>query len=390
MPIRGASGVQKGATSMDDEYRRSSAGSLAGFSRRDVFRASAATAAALGAAGLPVLATSTPAFATEDGGNDHRHGLHAEALVPARNRGIILYSVRDRITAAPDASGVPYGFERVLARVAEIGYKEVEFAGYTQSTDILGRQITPKEIRKILDDNGLIANGTHTTINPATFDQELDKAQELGMKNIGTGNDPANTPYRADWDAAADTWNELGRRAKARGMRLYTHNHDAAYSFMLDTGPLDAAGHPTRSSGTRRLEYFFDKADPRYVFFEMDIFWAYVARFKYQTYVDPRGNQKTDLFDPILTVAPRTTRFPLFHAKDGERNPAVPNGHDMVPLGEGDINFQQFFQTIEQPDFHHANWEQDNAPGGTTNPGQSLTFAATSYTNMSELTIYRR
>ncbi|MBP2326183.1 sugar phosphate isomerase/epimerase [Kibdelosporangium banguiense] len=365
---------------MDDNKNRR-------FTRRDVFTASAGAAAVIGAAGLPVLATATPAFAT-----DQRHGggLRAEPLIPSRNRGIILYSVRDRIGAAPDNTGVPYGFERVLARLAEIGYKEIEFAGYTQNTAILGRQITPKEIRKILDDNGLVANGTHAQINPATFDQQMDIALQLGMKNIGTGSDPTSSAYKSDWDAAADTWNELGRRARSRGLRLYTHNHDIAYSFLLDSGPLDANGKPTRSSGVRRLEYFIDKTDPRLVFFEMDIFWAYVARFKHQTYVDRWGRQRTDLFDPILTVTPRSTRFPLFHAKDGDRNPAVPNGHDMVPLGDGDINFQQFFQTIGEQDFHHANWEQDTAPGGSTNPGQSLAFAASSYTNMSELTIYRR
>ncbi|MBB6567273.1 sugar phosphate isomerase/epimerase [Kribbella sandramycini] len=358
------------------------------FSRRNVLTASATAAAALGAAGLPVLATGTPAFAT---GGDHGHGrgLRAEPLIPSGNRGIILYSVRDRIGAAPDNTGVPYGFERVLARLAEIGYREVEFAGYTQNTALLGRQITPKEIRKILDDNGLVANGTHTQIHPDTFEQQMDIAQELGMKHIGTGGDPTNSAYKADWDAAADVWNELGRRAKARGLRLYTHNHHEAYDFLLDTGPLDANGKPTRSSGLRRLEYFFDQADPRYVFFEMDIYWAYVARFRHTTYTDRRGNQRTDLFDPILTVAPRTARFPLFHAKDGDRNPAVPDGHDMVPLGDGDINFQQFFQTIGAPHLHHANWEHDDASGGTAIPAQSLNFAASSYTNMSELTIYR-
>lgn len=361
------------------------------FNRRDVFKASAGAAAVLGAAGLPILATGTPALADDNGRkNGHGKGLHVEPLIPSRNRGIILYSVRDRISAAPDNSGVPYGFERVLARLAEIGYKEIEFAGYNQHTSILGRQITPAEIRKILDDNGLVANGTHTSINPATFEQQMDIAEELGMRNIGTGSDPTNSSYTADWDAAADVWNDLGRAARKRGLRLYTHNHDAAYSFLLDAGPLDANGKPTRSSGTRRLEYFFEKTDPRYVFFEMDVFWAYVARFKHQTYTDRRGNQQTDLFDPILTVAPRTTRFPLFHAKDGNKNAAVGNGYDMVPLGTGDINFQQFFQTIGEQDFHHANWEQDSAPGGAANPGQSLSFADVSYTNMSELTIYKR
>ncbi|MEH1027536.1 sugar phosphate isomerase/epimerase [Micromonospora profundi] len=360
--------------------------------RRSLLAASAGVAAALGAAGLPVLATGSPALAhPKDKGKDKGKGkskLRVEPLIPEKNRGIILYSVRDRITAAPDDSGVPYGFERVLARLAEIGYKEIEFAGYTQHTSILGRQITPREIRKILDDNGLVANGTHASIQAATFQQQLDIAEELGMKNIGTGSDPTNSAYKADWDAAADLWNELGRQARARGMRLYTHNHDVAYSFLLDSGPLDAQGRPTRSSGVRRLEYFFGKTDPKYVFFEFDIYWGYVARYKHQKYVDPAGREVTDLFDPILNVADRTTRFPLFHAKDGDRDTSVPNGHQMAPLGEGDINFQQFFQTIGERDFHHANWEMDTAPGGTANRGQSLDLAALSYRNMSDLTIY--
>jgi sugar phosphate isomerase/epimerase len=363
-----------------------------GFTRRDVFKASAGAAAVLAAAGAPIIATAGPAFAdgnsTQGEGNNDSQ-LKVEPLIPQKNRGMILYSVRDRITAAPDNTGVPYGFAQVLEAVAKCGYSEVEFAGYTQHESILGRQITPAEIRKLLDDNGLVANGTHTTINPATFEQEMDIAETLGMKNIGTGGDPSGSRYKSDWDAAADVWNDLGRKAKKRGLRLYTHNHHDAYDFLLDAGPLDGNGKPTRSTGQRKLEYFFGITDPRYVFFEMDIFWAYVARFRHQTYTDKRGNQQTDLFDPILTVWPRTTRFPLFHAKDGVKNPQAGDGYDMTALGVGDINFQQFFEVIGQQNFHHANWENDNAPGGAANPGQSLEQAQISYTNMSELTIYR-
>src|SRR5687768_16853289 len=156
------------------------------FTRRDVFRASASAATVLGAAGLPVIATAGPALAeNQDGNQTDRHGggrMRVDPLIPSQNRVIILYSVRDRIAAPPDDSGVPYGFERVLARLAEIGYKEIEFAGYNQHTSILGRQITPAEIRRILDDNGLVANGAHTQINPATFEQQLDIAETLGMK----------------------------------------------------------------------------------------------------------------------------------------------------------------------------------------------------------------
>jgi sugar phosphate isomerase/epimerase len=355
--------------------------SKSALTRRRLLTVSAGAAAAIGAAGLPVLQTGAPALGDKK--------LTVEPLIPHQNRGIILYSVRDRIAAAPDDSGVPYGFERVLGRLAEVGYKEIEFAGYNQHTSILGRQITPAEIRKILDDNGLVANGTHTQINPATFQQQLDIAEELGMKHIGTGSDPTGSAYQSDWDAAANVWNELGRQAKERGIKLYTHNHDIAYSFLLDAGPLDANGKPTRSSGVRRLEYFFAKTDPKYVFFEMDIYWAHVAKFKHKTYTNSAGQVKTDIFDPILTVARRTKRFPLFHAKDGDKAPEQANGYVMTPLGEGDINFQQFFEVIGEQDYHHANWEQDTAPGGTANPGQSMNFAALSYTNMSDLTIYR-
>jgi sugar phosphate isomerase/epimerase len=62
----------------------------------------------------------------------------------------------------------------------------------------------------------------------------------------------------------------------------------------------------------------------------------------------------------------------------------------MTPLGEGDINFQQFFQTIGEPSFHHANWEMDDAPGGAGDPGRSLAYADLSYDNMAALTIYQR
>ena len=83
---------------------------------------------------------------------------------------------------------MPYGFAQVLERLAEIGYHGIEFAGYTQSTAILGRQITPAEIRQILDDNGLIAVGGHGSIpapqrrpHMAAFEAHIENALTLGQ-----------------------------------------------------------------------------------------------------------------------------------------------------------------------------------------------------------------
>jgi sugar phosphate isomerase/epimerase len=316
-------------------------------------------------------------------------------LVPPGKRSIILFTVRDRIAAAPDESGIPYGFEQVLARLAEIGYHGIEFAGYTQSTQILGRQITPAEIRKVLDDNGLVAVGSHgnvpSAINDTTlaaFDAYLEIANILGQKYIGTGGDPTGSNFQADWDAAAERWNFLGERAAAAGLKLYTHNHDAAYNFLLDAGPLDALGRPTRSSGIRKLEYFLGNSNPETVHLEMDIYWAHVAQHRFRTYTDPDGNVQTNVFDPGALVAANTKRYPLFHAKDGARTaepPGVGAGYVFVPLGQGDIDFTTFFANMGAKGFHYPMYEQDNAPGGAADPGRSLRFAAESYAAMDSL-----
>jgi sugar phosphate isomerase/epimerase len=350
-------------------------------SRRQFLTASAGVAAGVTAASaLGPLAA--PALADDRGG---RPGPSGGLTVAPERRGIILYTVRDVISRAPNpAAGLSGGFRYVLEQLSAMGYHEVEFAGYTQSTSILGRQITPAEIRQLLDDNGLRANGSHISIdftNPAAFEAQLDIAETLGMPHLGTPAIPTGSRFKADWQRAADGFNAFGERAKARGIKLYQHNHHAEYNFLLDAGPLDSAGNPTASTGLRGLEYFFTLTDPRLVWFEMDIYWGYVAQHRYQTFTDRRGNVRTSIFDPIRTVAQRSHRFPLFHVKDGVPA-AVDDGYSMVPAGTGVIPLRKLLNAVGDQHYRHPNYEQDNAPGGTANPGQSLQFAQVSYENI--------
>jgi sugar phosphate isomerase/epimerase len=317
----------------------------------------------------------------------------AGVLVPPGKRSIILYTVRDRIGAAPDSSGIPYGFAQVLERLAEIGYHGIEFAGYTQNVGVLGRQITTAEIREILDANGLIAVGDHGSIpsdlnnagQMANYMTHIENANILGQQYLGTGSDPTGSNYKADWDAAIERWNALGEIAAANGLKLYTHNHDAAYNFLLDSGPLDAQGRPTRSSGIRKLEYFLQHTDPNFVHLEMDIYWAHVAQYKFRTYTNPDGDTVESVFDPGALVAANTMRYPLFHAKDGAKDTTQANGYVMVPLGTGDIDFEVFFDNMGAKGFHYPMYEQDNAPGGAADPGRSLRYSAESYAGMAAL-----
>ncbi|WP_067126425.1 sugar phosphate isomerase/epimerase family protein [Microtetraspora malaysiensis] len=365
-----------------------------GLSRRRFLAATTGvTAATALAATGPLAATASAATSTaaQRGGNG--------VLVPPGKRGIILYTVRDAIGRDPGSTPLASGFRRVFEELARIGYKQVEFAGYGQHPNAEGGADLEnvegaRLLRRWLDDNGLQAEGNHgfipgswplTTADLDRFKLHLEIANILGLGHMGTGGDPTGSAYRADWDVAAEKWNHLGSLASAAGIKLYTHNHDVAYGFLLDSGPPDAAGRPTRSSGVRKLEYFLTITDPAHVYLEMDIFWAHVAQFKFRTYTAPDGSAQTAVFDPLAVVRAQTKRFPLFHAKDGKHNPAGANGYDMVPFGTGDIDYAGFFANMGAKGYHNPMYEQDNAPGDAADPGRSLRYAELSYANLAAL-----
>ena len=318
-------------------------------------------------------------------------------LVPPGKRGIILYTVRDAISRNPLTTdpALPSGFKAVLEELARIGYKQIEFAGYNQNVNSPGGNLNSvagaQQLRQWLDDNGLEAEGNHGSIpgtitdaTLASFDAACEIANILGFGHIGTGSDPTGSAYLADWQAAAERWNILGERAAGHGLKLYTHNHDAAYNFLLDSGPLDAQGRPTASSGVRRLEWFLENTDPNYVYLEMDIYWAHVAQYRFTSFTAADGSVVADVFDPAGLVSQQTTRFPLFHAKDGL---FTETGYSITPFGQGNIDFTTFFQRVGAKGYHNSMYEQDNASSvpAPASPALSMQNAASSYTNLAAL-----
>ncbi|TXS57605.1 sugar phosphate isomerase/epimerase family protein [Streptomyces sp. t39] len=365
-----------------------------GVSRRRFL--STCTAVAGAAVAAPVFGAA-PAVA--HGGPRPGHGPgRGSALVPSHKRGIILYTVRDATGRDPLATDLPSGFREVFRQLSRYGYRQVEFAGYRQHANAPGGADLEtvqgaRLLRSWLDDYGLRAQGNHgfipgswplTTPDLDTFKRHLEIANILGMDHMGTGGDPTGSSYRADWDVAADKWNALGAVARREGIKLYTHNHDAAYGFLLDGGPLDDQGRPTRSSGIRKLEYFLKRTDPRLVWLEMDVYWAHVAQYKFRSYTAHDGSQVEQVFDPAGLVARHNHRYPLFHAKDGTVNTQNGQGYDMVTFGEGDIDYRTFFRRVGAKKYHNPMIEHDGAPSATV-PGQSLEVARASYDNLAAL-----
>lgn len=317
--------------------------------RRDFLRSAAGTTVAVSAATF-TGALTTPAVAEG-------------RLIPRGKIGIQLYSVRDVVYSR--------GFRAVFEELAREGYQQVEFAGYTQDPAILGRQITVQEIRRLLDDNGLRAVGSHVGLgnlaDPPLRQTEFDNARILGMRHVGTANSPDATQPTAQqntvdgYKAAADLFNTVGADAAAHGLTLYQHNHYGEWAFAKDR------------PSVRLYDVFLNGTDPRFVALEMDIYWAFVGQYRY-------GG-----FEPADYVKAHPHRYPLFHVKDGDANAANPNGYDIVEFGAGDLPYRRFFEAVGRNGTRLDIWEQDTAPDTPADRGGSLGAADRSYRAMVNL-----
>ena len=230
--------------------------------------------------------------------------------------GIQLYTLRDLMKADLDGT---------LARVAGIGYKEVEFAGY------FGR--TPAQIRDVLKANGLTSPSAHIPM-PASDDawkKAVDDAKFIGHEwAVLPWLDPA---IRKDWPQLADRFNALATMTKNAGLRFAYHNHDFEFARV--------------GSGTA-FDILLAKTDPKLVEFEMDLYWV----------VKGGG-------DPLALFKRYPHRFPLMHAKDATAAPE----RKMADVGSGTINFATIFRQAKGSGMKHVYVERDDA----TDPMQSAT-----------------
>ena len=143
-----------------------------------------------------------------------------------------LYSVRD--DCARDFFGT-------IAAVAKMGYVGVEFAGYHGAT--------AAELKKVLDDHGLLVAGTHAgfnTLQNETIDATIEYHLILGCKNLIVPWLPHET--RATAEACKETagkLNAISEKLKPHGLRTGFHCHDA------DMKPIDG----TKSAWDLLAEY---------------------------------------------------------------------------------------------------------------------------------------
>jgi sugar phosphate isomerase/epimerase len=140
--------------------------------------------------------------------------------------GLQLYSVREN--CAEDMAAT-------LKAVAEMGYEGVEFAGYYN--------YSAYELRKMLDDNGLICCGGHLGINTLLGDEFAKTAEFnyiLGNPYLICPGLPGEyTCSRDAWMKTAELFNEMSVRARKCNAWVGYHNHHTEFTALDGEKPWD-------------------------------------------------------------------------------------------------------------------------------------------------------
>ena len=225
--------------------------------------------------------------------------------------GLQLYTVRDKMKE---------DFEATLARVAEIGYKEVEFAGYFDHT--------PADVRAILDRHGLSAPSTHIALGVIdAWKASLDTAKAIGHEYIVVPWIPQEKRLTLDgWKNVAGVFNRAAQLAHDAGLQFAYHNHDFEFPKLEGQVPYDV---------------LLQNTDPKLVQLEIDLYWI------------TKGGQ-----DPLNYFSRWPGRIPLVHVKDSAGAPE----HKMVDVGQGKIDWKRIFAKREQAGIKHFFVEHDQPP----------------------------
>jgi len=213
-----------------------------------------------------------------------------------RGVGIQMYMMRDEMRADLDAS---------LARVARLGYEEVEWWG------TWGR--TPAQLRTLLDGIGLRVPTSHVgsdALEPAALDATLDSAATMGIHTVivaGMGRGYADD---ADgWKRAAQLLSTAGAKAAPLGIRIGYHNHDREFR---------------KHGAMSALEILITESDAASVDFQLDCYWAF------------KGGA-----DPLAFLKAHKDRIAHLHLRDA----AAAAPHAQVDLGKGVIDWKGLIST---------------------------------------------
>ena len=252
--------------------------------------------------------------------------------------GLELYTVRNLLT--------PEGYESVLAKIAAMGYKEVEPADPYNKME-------PAQYKVLLDKYGLKMYSTHADATEGPdLEKELEGQAKMGIKYTAVRPAPsAAAPQRGaqrpsltieSVKQSVARMNQHGALLKKFGMKYYIHNHAGEFDLLED-------------GKTTQYDILLKETDPALVAMQLDIGWAYMA-----------GQ------DVLAMFKKNPGRYELWHVKDAKYKQAgstlTPTQHarasQIVTMGEGDIDYKAVFADAKTAGLQHFVIEQDTAGQG--------------------------
>jgi len=223
--------------------------------------------------------------------------------------GLQLYTVRDQMKE---------DFDGTLAKVAGIGYREVEFAGYFDRS--------PKNVKASLDRAGLVSPSAHfnSSFLGDKWPGALESAGVIGQQYVVCSSVEEKLRQQPGaWPRIAEMFNQAGESARKAGIQFAYHNHS------LEFTPVD---------GKLPYDILLDGTDPNLVKMEMDLYWTVNAGA-----------------DPLAYFNRYPGRFALVHVKGRDKS-----GNMTQVAADNSIDWKALFAQSEKAGIRHYFVEHDN------------------------------
>jgi sugar phosphate isomerase/epimerase len=259
--------------------------------------------------------------------------------------GLELYTVRDLLAV---------DYEGTLAKVAALGYTEVEPTTYSD--------LPAKDVRAMLDRHGLSMPSTHAPARGegAELERALEDFQVIGLTYTELPPDPVAPASLEAFKRRAAALNARGRITQRFGIKVFVHNHTSEFE-------------PLAAMSRSGYDVLLDETDPALVAMQIDIGWASIAGV-----------------DPLALFRAHPGRFELWHVKDvfGLQTASSSLSIEqrvrstmVVPVGTGQVDWKAMFAQATRAGLKHFAIEQDNAATW----GDSLAAARVSFQNLAAI-----
>jgi sugar phosphate isomerase/epimerase len=252
--------------------------------------------------------------------------LNTSVFAQKKSGGMTLYTVRTEMGKDPKAT---------LKSVADIGYKYIEAVDYKEGK-FYG--MAPLEFKSYLKGLGLVPISVHmgamTTTNAdkliadvkaAGFTYFIAPVPPMGMFKY----DPKakSISMTEDVERLTGVLDTISRKAHAAGLKFLYHNHDFEFK--------------KNSRGIVPIDYLLEHLDPKFVNFQMDLYWVTKAEA-----------------DPVAYFQRYPGRFKIWHVKD------MDDQGRFAPVGKGKIDFARILKNAKLSGMKYYIVEQDQVFDG--------------------------